>query len=187
MAIAKYTKTCAQNTPGNSKFFVTEVANITAVTIAAGEIATSYFTMSGSTKFHQFAADPDTIQFTQEGTGKSSYAETFKLVAKFSKKNVALITAKQSLVDAVTCGVAIIRQDANGQCFLSGWNATDAGGRPYNKITVSFDSGTSPTDEAMNAYTITLEGTGGFDEIPFNATGAALVVSGGATAFITYA
>jgi hypothetical protein len=184
MAIAKYTKTCEQNTPGNAKFFVTEIANVSAVTITSGEISAA-ITMGGSTKFQQFAADPDTIQFTQEGTGKSSYAETFKLIAKFSKKTATLITAKQSLVDATTCGIALIRQDANGKCFLSGWNNTDKGGRPYNKITVNFDSGVTPTDENMNAYTITLEGSSGFDEIPFDATIGA-TITGGSAAFIAY-
>lgn len=184
MAIAKYSKTCEQNTPGNSKFFVTEIANISAVTLTSGEISAA-ITMSGSTKFRQFQADVDTIQFTSEGSGKTTYSENFKLIAKFSKKTATLITAKQSLVDAINCGVAVIRQDANGKCFLSGWNNTDKGGRPYNKITVNFDSGTTPSDEGMNAYTITLEGSSGFDEIPFNATIGDTIV-GGSAAFIEY-
>ena len=181
MAIAKYSKVCSANTPGISKFWVTEVANITACTIASNEVTA----LTNSTKFKPFQADADTIQFTQEGSGKQSYAETFKLVAKFSKKTKALITAKQSLVDGIICGLAVIRQDANGQCFLSGYNAVDLGARPYNKISVNFDSGAAPTDEGMNAYTITLEGTGGQDEVAFDATLTAGIV-GGTSAFVDW-
>ena len=183
MAIAKYSKVCSANTPGNSKFFISEVANIGAVTVTSGEITS--FSMTSTNKFQQFQADADTIQFTQEGTGKQTFAETFKLIAKFGKKTKELITAKQSLVDAVVCGVAVIRQDANGKCFLSGWNNTDKDGRPYNKITVNFDSGVQPSDEGMNAYTIALEGSHGFDEVPFDSILTAAIV-GGTSTFITY-
>lgn len=183
MAIAKYSKVCSANTPGNSKIFFAEVASITSITLTSGEIST--VTMSGSNKFFQFQADADTIQFTQEGVAKQSASETFKLTAKFSKKTKELIAAKQSLVDAVVCGVVAIRQDANGKCFMSGWNDVDKGGRPYNKITVNFDSGAQPTDEGMNAYTFTLEGSHGFDELPFDSNLTSAIVGGTAT-YITY-
>ena len=183
MAIAKYSKVCSANTPGNSKIFFAEVASITSITLTSGEIST--VTMSGSNKFFQFQADADTIQFTQEGVAKQSASETFKLTAKFSKKTKELIAAKQSLVDAVVCGVIVIRQDANGQCFLSGWNDVDKGGRPYTGITVNFDSGTVPTDEGMNAYTITLDGTNGYDELPFKSDINATII-GGTAAFISW-
>ena len=184
MAIAKYSKVCSANTPGNSKFWVVEAANVSGVTVTSGEIS-SAISMASGKLFFQFQADTDSIQFTTEGKGKGSFAETFKLTAKFSKKTKELIAAKQSLVDAVVCGVIVIRQDANGQCFLSGWNDVDKGGRPYTGITVNFDSGTVPTDEGMNAYTITLDGTNGYDELPFKSDINATII-GGTAAFISW-
>jgi len=183
MAIAKYSKTCGKNVPGNSRLFFVEAGNISSITVTSNEI--SAVTMSDSAKFREFGADIDSIKFTIEGTGSASYSEVQKLEAKFSKKTTALITAKNSLLDAVACGVAIIRVDNNGSAWLSGYTFKDKNRRAYNKITTNFDTGAKPSDEGTAAYTITLEAEGFDDELPFDTTLNASIIGGTAT-FIDY-
>lgn len=183
MAIAKYSKTCGKNVPGNSRLFFVEAANISSITVTSNEI--SAVTMSDTAKFREFGADIDSIKFTIEGTGSASYSEVQKLEAKFSKKTTALITAKNSLLDAVACGVAIIRVDNNGSAWLSGYTFKDKNRRAYNKITTNFDTGAKPSDEGTAAYTITLEAEGFDDELPFDTTLNSAIVGGTAT-FIDY-
>ena len=183
MAIAKYSKTCGKNVPGNSRLFFTEAANISSITATSNEI--SAVIMSDTTKFREFGADIDSIKFTIEGTGSASYSEVQKLEAKFSKKTTALITAKNSLLDAVACGVAIIRVDNNGNAWLSGYTVKDKNRRAYIKITTNFDTGAKPSDEGTAAYTITLEAEGFDDELAFDTTLNTAIVGGTAT-FIDY-
>jgi len=183
MAIAKYSKTCGKNVPGNSRLFFVEAANISSITVTSNEI--SAVTMANTTKFREFGADIDSIKFTIEGTGSASYSEVQKLEAKFSKKTTALITAKNSLLDAVACGVAIIRVDNNANAWLSGYTFKDKNRRAYNKITTNFDTGAKPSDEGTAAYTITLEAEGFDDELPFDTTQNASIIGGTAT-FIDY-
>ena len=186
MAIAKYSKTCGKNVPGNSRLFFVEAGNISSITVTSNN-EISAVTMSGTdtTKFREFGADIDSIKFTIEGTGSASYSEVQKLEAKFSKKTTALITAKNSLLDAVACGVAIIRVDNNGSAWLSGYTVKDKNRRAYNKITTNFDTGAKPSDEGTAAYTITLEAEGFDDELPFDTTLNSAIVGGTAT-FIDY-
>ena len=183
MAIAKYSKTCGKNVPGNSRLFFVEAAKISSITVTSNEI--SAITMSDTTKFREFGADIDSIKFTIEGTGSASYSEVQKLEAKFSKKTTALITAKNSLLDAVACGVAIIRVDNNANAWLSGYTFKDKNRRAFNKITTNFDTGAKPSDEGTAAYTITLEAEGFDDELPFDTTQNASIIGGTAT-FIDY-
>ena len=185
MAIAKYSKTCGKNVPGNSRLFFTEAANIGSITVTSNAI--SAITMNGTpaVKFQEFGADIDSIKFTIEGTGSASYSEVQKLEAKFSKKTTGLITAKNSLLDAVACGVAIIRVDNNGSAWLSGYTVKDKNRRAYNKITTNFDTGAKPSDEGTAAYTITLEAEGFDDELSFDTTLTGAIV-GGTANFIDY-
>ncbi len=183
MAIAKYSKTCGKNVPGNSRLFFVEAGKISSITVTSNEI--SAVTMSDTTKFREFGADIDSIKFTIEGTGSASYSEVQKLEAKFSKKTTTLITAKNSLLDAVACGVAIIRVDNNGSAWLSGYTVKDKNRRAYNKITTNFDTGAKPSDEGTAAYTITLEAEGFDDELPFDTSLNASIIGGSAT-FIDY-
>ena len=187
MAIAKYSKTCGKNVPGNSRLFFVEAGNISSITVTSNEISAVTMQVNGSdtAKFREFGADIDSIKFTIEGTGSASYSEVQKLEAKFSKKTTALITAKNSLLDAVACGVAIIRVDNNGSAWLSGYTFKDKNRRAYNKITTNFDTGAKPSDEGTAAYTITLEAEGFDDELPFDTTQNASIIGGTAT-FIDY-
>lgn len=179
MAIAVYPKVCSANIPGNSTILFTEVGNLTSITIVSEEI--TVVTMSGGNKFLQFDADPDSVKMTLEGTGGTSFFQNNKIEARFSKLTKELITAKQSLVDAVTCGMLAVVLDGNGQAWLMGWSTSDLGRRPLNKITANFDSGMKPSDEDTAAYLITIEGESGVDPLPFESTPNATIVAGTAT------
>lgn len=183
MAIANYKKACSANKPGNAMLAYTEVGSMTSFTITAGEV--SAVTPEVGLTFHQFDADIDTIQVTSEGAGGSSYFQTNKIVAKFSKLSKELITAKQSLVDTVACGALAIVLDNNGQAWLVGYSSAEGFRRPLNKVTANFDSGAALADEGTSAYTITMEGTSGYDAIPFDTATNATIVAGTA-AFITW-
>jgi len=184
MTLTKYTKGCNKNIPGNSRIFVAEVNDISSITVSSGAI--SEITMETGKKFCEFQADIDTLQLTQEGKGKYAYSEAKKLVMKFAKKTTGLIKAKNALVDAVVCGVVVIRVDNNGNCWLSGWDEINGKLRPYNSIDVAFDSGVKISDEAGNAYTITMTCESTTDEYPLDTTLTAAVVGGTAT-WIDYA
>jgi hypothetical protein len=183
MAIGNYVKPCAKNISGNSKLFYAETPNITSITVTAGEV--SAVTMSGGTTFHEFQADSESIQFTHSGVGSTSYAMTQTLIAKFAKKTTTLITAVDSLVDALPCGVTAIRKDNNGQAFLSGWSENLLEEAAYKTIDNAYDSGTARADEDVQAYTVTLTANNDQDEIPFDSTLNAAIAAGTAV-FITW-
>jgi len=183
MAIANYSKSCSQNTPGNVFLAFSEVDNIDTVTISGGEITA--LTMDGVTKFHEFDSELDGIKVMMEGTGGSNFFQTNKIEAKFAKLTKELITAKQSLVDAMVCGLAAIFIDGNGQAWLAGYNDTEKKRRPLNKITANFDSGNKPSDEGLAQYTITCEGESALDVVPFDSTLTAAIV-GETSTFIEY-
>ena len=184
MAIANYAKTCTTNIPGNQNLFFLEVASVATVTVTALEVAAITF-VAEATTFHEFDADIDSIKLTMEGAGGSSFFQNNKIESKFSKMTKTLVTAKQSLVNAATCGAVAIVLDGNSQAWLVGWNGTELGKRPLNKITTNFDSGVKPSDEDTSAYTITLEGETGYDPVPFNTTTNAAIVAG-TSALITW-
>ena len=183
MAIANYTKTCAANTPGNSFLAFTEVDNITSFTTTSGEI--SAVTVASTKTFHEFKSEIDTVKATMEGSGSTSYFQNNKIEALFGTLSTGLITAKQSLVDAVACGALAITLDNNGIAWLWGYSAKHLFNRPLNKITANFDSGAKPSDEGAAAYTITIEGETSVDAIPFDAANSALIAAGTAT-YITF-
>jgi hypothetical protein len=185
MGIANYVKTCAKNVPGVQRLFYTEVGNVSTVTIASGEITA--VTMSSSKKFHEFDAEIDTIEYSQEGKGGKNYFCTRKLEAGFSKLSKELFTAHSSLVDAVVCGIIPIWLDGNGAAFM-GWNDTEKARRPFNMIEDSFKTGKKPSDEDGNLFTITISGESGYNPTPFDSVLTASIVSEGtaATAFITF-
>lgn len=184
MALANYARTCGRNVPGNlDKVYFIRADYIDTVTLTSGEVSaiTTKTVNSSPEEFKQYQTEVDGVQFTSEGGGKTNYAETQNLVLMFSKKDAGLITAKESLIEGVTCGLVAIRVDSNGEAFLSGYSAVEGTGRPYNQIACNFDSGRLPTDEEGQMYTITLTRISGYDEIPFDDDLTAAITGGSAT------
>ncbi len=183
MAIANYAKACEKNVPGIIFLAYTEIANISSITVTAGEI--SAITMVATETFHEFDDDIDSTQLTMEGKGANSFMQTNKIEASFSKLTKELITAKQSLVDAVVCGAAVIVTDGNGQPFLVGYNENEGANRPLNNLETNFTSGKKPSDEDTQKYILTISGESGYDPTPFDSTLTATITGGTAT-FITF-
>lgn len=182
MAIAPYAKATTKNVGGNyHKLFFTEIANITSVT---GGTELSAVTMSGSTKFQMVVAELDSVQMKIEAAGGSNYFMTQTLVMRFAKRSAALTTLINSLTDAVACGVAAIRIDGNGIAWLSGFDeaGVDKWARPYNKIKVTHDSGSKPSDEDQNSVIVELSRETEYDEIPFTSTVSGYMASGSGSA-----
>jgi len=184
--ISEYVKTCAKNVPGNRlTLYINQIRRANALTITSGEVTALTVTATGATgRFRKVQADIDTIKFTNEGAGGSSYMETQTLEFKVAKKSTNLVALKEDLADSIPCGIMAIRIDNNGQAWLSGWQAADKGGkeRPYNRLETSFDSGAAPDEEDMNAETFRLIRKAGYDELPFAAALNALILKGSATA-----
>lgn len=185
MALVAYIKPCEKNAAGNlSKVYITEIDNITSVTgvTTVGTDITAV-TMVSEKKFHLYQAEIDSVQFKCEGMAGSNYLLTQTLTMKFKKRSAGLLTAIENLVTAIPCGLAVIRCDANGQAWLSGYDAVavDKKARPYNKIKVTFDSGLKPGDTEMNAVTVELTRESEWDEVPFNATLSGGIATGNET------
>ncbi len=178
MALAKYARACAKNVAGNAAAYLAEVANVTVVLLTSGEISTM---TASALAFKQIGADLDTIQRTTSITGKSNVAATHSVIHKFSKPSAALNTLRNSIIDGLPCGFLEIVQDANGTCWLVGFDEDNQFERPLNTLTDELDSGTSPTDEGMQSTTITLSSINGALAIPFNAALTATILDGSAT------
>lgn len=188
MALDAYVKTCGKNVAGNfKKIYFGLVTDITAATVTSGEITA----ITNSTKFKEFVAEIDSVQFKYDGSGTSNYFTTQTLVMKFAKKTKTIILALEELKTAVTCGIAAIHIDGNGLAWLSGYDgeAVDPTARPFNKMKVTFDSGTKPSDADGNMITVELTRESEWLNHPFNTTLSDAIIaktSPTATDFITY-
>lgn len=183
MAIAKYKKPCGKNTPGNSRLFTTEIANITGLTNTAGEI--SAVTMEALATFKEFDVDIDTLQVSGEGNAGATTVNTPTIQALFGKNTAALRSALNGIAEQMSCGIAAIILDNNGNAWLFGFNDVELGERPLNKMTYNFDSGVTLADEGVSAYTVTFSGTSQVLPLPFDDALKASIKDGTA-AFIEY-
>lgn len=195
MSITNFIKSCTKNIAGNDhQLFFAPARMVTGITVTTGEV--SAVTMSDAVTgppaipaglFSVVEADLDSVQFTSDGTAAKGYYSQQNLIAKFSKKSVALEKLVAELVDAATCGIVAIRVDGNGKAWISGVaQATDGGNRPYMSVQEQFDSGESIEDsEDGNRYTITLSRMSAVREYPLDDTLTASVI-GGTAAFIDW-
>jgi len=168
MALDAYVKECAKNVAGNfNKVYITEAVNLTGVT---GTTEITAVTMSGATKFHLYQAEIDSVQMKVEANSGQNYFTTQTLIMKFAKRSALLTTAIENLINNIPCGLCAIRVDGNGIAWLIGFDAAavDKTSRPINKIKISYDSGSKPSDDGMNAVTVELSRESEYDEIPFN-------------------
>lgn len=182
--LANYTKACAKNVGGNATVFLTEAANISTVTVTAGEI--SALSMASGKTFHQLQADIDSIVHTVEATGtRTNIGYTHKIEMKFMGPSTELNVLRDALVAASACGLVAIVQDGNGECWLVGYNETDGVNRALFVDADNLASGATPTDDGANVVTISLSTTTGYLSLPFDDTTKGTIVGGSAT-FITY-
>lgn len=183
--IAVFARVCAKNVAGNSAVYITEAANLTAVTVSSGEI-TAALTMNGATTFKKIGADIDSIRRVEEEEGMGANIKiTHRIEMKFSKASKELNTLRTALHDASPCGLIAIVTDGNGRSWLVGWNQSDTNTRGLKYRSGNLDSGVEPAQEDGNVLSMVLEGTSGYVAIPFDATIGA-TITGGSAAFITY-
>lgn len=184
-AIAVFSKVCEKNVGGNSAVYLAEAPNLGTITITSGEI--SAVAMASGKTFHQAEHDLDGAKHTQEGAGTpNNISYTHKVEMFFAKPSTLLNTFRDSLAAASPCGIVAIVRDGNGKCWMVGYNATDGTNRALRLVTDSMDSGNTPTDEAGQRVTITLQAISGYLSLPLDATLQAAVIAGTAT-FITFA
>jgi len=180
MALANYLKTCAKNTPGNAyELYVAPTGTVTALAETSGEISTL---TAAADSFKRVQADLDTVQYTHEGTFKTSGAYTQNLIARFSKPSTELNTLIDELVDGIACGFEIIWVDGNSKVWLAGVSidTKEGSNRPWNQLTSSADSGVLLTDEDVQADTVTFTRVSGYRPVELDATLAAAVLDGSA-------
>jgi len=178
MALANYVPTCAKNTPGNERqIFIAPTGTITALAETAGEISTL---TAVADAFKRIKADIDSVQFTDDGTFSTSGAYTQSLIVRLSKPSTALNTLIDEIVSGIACGFEIIHVDNNNNVWLSGQTiATKEGdSRPWNQVQVQTDSGTTLTDENLQAVTLTFTRLSAYRPVPLDATLKAAVLDG---------
>ena len=167
MAIAAYGKVCEKNTGGNTRVFLTETALITSVTVTAGEIAA----ITAVAAFQEVQADIDSVVRTEVAEGRrANISYTHRVEMKFAKPSVELNIFRDSLSASSPCGIAAIVQDANGECWLVGWNETDEGNRGLFLAQDDTNTGALPNEEDGNVITVALETLSGYLDIPFDDT-----------------
>jgi len=178
MALANYVKTCAKNVSGNKyEVYIAPSGTVTALAETTGEISTL---TAAATSFKKIQADLDTVQYTHEGTFKTSGAYTQNLIMKFSKASTELNTLIDELVSGVACGFEVIWVDANAKVWLAGVSIDTKEGsyRPWNQLTSSYDSGVALTDEDVQADTITLTRVSAYRPVELDNTLSAAVIDG---------
>jgi hypothetical protein len=171
MAIAKYSPACGKNVPGNApQLYIVEVSSIRTITETANAITA--ITLGTGLKFQPVKADFDSVQYTSEGTFKTSGGETQNLIFRLSKPTNATEVFLTSLKDSAPCGMVAVFVDGNRRAKAFGFSATAKEGltRPINQVGVSYDSGTLITDEDSQAYTLTLTRLGYYGPVPLAAT-----------------
>ncbi|MCK4817683.1 hypothetical protein KA005_18080 [bacterium] len=184
MAIAVYTRACLKNVSGNSKVFLAEAANLSTITITASEI--SAITMATGLTFHEVQANIDGVVRTEEGAGsRNNISYTHQVQMFFNRPSTELNILRDSLTAASSCGILAIVQDANGECWLTGYNATDDTDRAMYVQQDSINSGQEAGEEDSQVDDIILETVSGYIDLPFDDTLKGTIVAGTAT-FITW-
>ena len=173
MAIANYTRTCAKNTPGNSKILITEVGNISSVTIDSENEITGITMDTTTNTFHELQVKPNTIRRRQEISGKGGVI-TVKHIIQMSFIGLSreLNELRESIHDALACGLCAIVLDktTTPKAWLVGWSESNEGDDALDTIEAEDDTGIKASDEDMGQYNITISGESGYLDLMFDAT-----------------
>lgn len=172
-----------KNTPGNlSEVYVCEapkVISVTTTSVTGLNISkVTAITMAGTAKFKRIQADIDTVQWTSENQSSTTSRKTQNLVVKVSGSGKKLLALEEDLSESIPSGIVAIHVDGNGKAYISGISSSVGEGkmRPYNKVSINYDSGTTPSDEGMASATITFTRSGKEGLTIFAATSQAKIV-----------
>lgn len=185
MALDALVKTCSKNVAGNSnKVFFGHVIDVTTIALTNNEIST----LTSTAKFQVYQAEIDSVKFEIKGTAGQNFFSTQTLTMKFAKMSAALKVALNALADAIPCGVLAIHSDGNGVGWLTGYDtaALDPISRPYNKMEITFDSGSKPSDAEAGAVTVVLTRESEHLPTPFDTNLSTDILDGTGTGFLAY-
>jgi len=180
MAIANYIRTCAKNTPGNAKILITEVANVTSVTIDSSNEITDIAMDTTTNKFHELQVKPNTVRRRQEISGKGGVINVKHIISmSFIGLSRELNDLRESIHDALACGLCAIVLDktTTPKAWLVGWSESNLGDDSLDTIEAEDDSGISSSEEDMGQYNITISGESGYLDLMIGATQSALIAA----------
>lgn len=175
MTIAVFNKSCSKNVSGNSRIFIAEVTNVTAITVTSGEITS----ITGDDAFKEIEVDLDTILRIEEKiAGKLNYGIDVTVDMKLAHPNADLNTLRDSLVAASPCGMLAIVKDGNGTYWLVGYNELDLVTRPLYLAQDNFTSGAELIDPEGNKVSLQLARNMADPSLPLDSTLGTLIEDG---------
>ena len=180
MSIANYTRTCAKNTPGNSKILICETESIASVTIDSNNEITDIAMDTTTEKFHELQVKPNTIRRRQETSGKGGVITVKHIISmSFIGLSRPLNDLRESIHDALACGLTAIVLDktTTPKAWLVGWSEGNLGDDSLDTIEAEDDSGISSSDEDMGQYNITISGESGYLDLMIGTTQSALLAA----------
>lgn len=183
-ALAVYAQPCSKTAGGNNLLAITEVSNITGITVTTGEV--SAITLGTGLTFKKIAVEQDTLQRTHAGVGsKNNIGYTHQIKYSLSNPDVDLETHANALADASPCGIAAIVLDGNNQAWLVGYNDEDYGNRPLRLLNDDFDSGLEPIGDGVQNNDFTLQCISRMRALPLDST-LSEAIADGTSALITW-
>jgi hypothetical protein len=189
MSLTNYLKRCEKTIPGNSnRLFVAKFEEIDAITFDSNKITAITMVDTGSF-FSILDANFDTVSYTSEGTANRGFFAEQTLAGWFYNKSPELDAVIDELRDAAVCGLVIIRQDGNGNYWLSGTSpvANLAANRPYLSVTTNFGSGQTIQDiEEGNRYEISFGRISGTEEYMLSGSATADAMDSGSAGFVNW-
>jgi len=183
MAILNYNKICSRNVAGNTRIFLAEVPNVTAVTVTAGEISA----ITGAGAFKEIQADTDTIIRTETKVeGKYNARFDARVEMKLGKQSLNLNTFLDSVANASPCGIFALIKDNNGTWWLVGYNESDLFSRGLKVSIDEMTSGAGFAEDGGGVSRVELFRNLAAPSMPLDATLSALIDAGTAL-FVDYA
>lgn len=159
------TRSCGFSFGGISKVYLANKDNAVAKMNASQQV--TGFTMTGSDKFWEFQAEPESAQFIEElQTGNAS--KFIQQTLNFSLSNITP-AKKEVLENLGLAKISAIVQKQDGTYFLAGQFGTG-----LKAVTLSIDSGTAIGD--LNGATVSLVGgsTGFANDVTLTAVTAVI-------------
>ena len=175
MALSDLLRVCSKNIPGvKPTIFLIDANKIKAVTVNSTGYVSKISIDSSTAKQHfsKIEGDLDSVQFTSDGTFKTSGGYNQGLLLGVSKPRLEVSKFVDELRDSISCGVVAAYWDNNGNGWLYGANSASKEGleRPINEMDVKLDTGKLITDEDAQRVEITLKRLGGYLPVPLDPT-----------------
>lgn len=178
MALAKYARVCAQNSPGNQFLAIAELANVTAIVVTSGEIST----ITSTAGFMQVGFEYDSLERKEVAApmkNQISYTKSIEFnISKPSKENNTWIAA---MAAAIPCGVLALVQDNSGKVWLMGYTVEELLKKPLNTLGVSLESGKAAGEADKNIEKITISCVSSGKSLPLDSTLTGTLNAGTAT------